>query len=525
MKQIKILTAVITVFFFASCRNAENKELMVPKDAITVVHINGASISSKASWKDLSQTDWFRKQKQRTTNSYDQQLMEDPEKSGVDLKSDFVYFTQKKGFRTIYSVFEGKLKNVSDFEKLLSEKNPGTKIEEGEGFRFMPTGSSDLISWTNSKFIYVTTENSFGANKTSEGIDSLKAYAAFVYKTSKENSIETNEKYAALLKESGDIHFWSSTPEALSGLDIGPLPVLAASALMQGSATAGTISFDNGKIVVRSKQYFNSTLSGIIEKYQAKPLTSELLNHVVPNSSIVIAMNYHPQLIKDILRATGTESSANRAFEDFDFRLDDLLQSMKGEMLITASELGPQRPSMEEPEDEDLFPFGGNLLVSMSLNNDSSFKKVQAIIKKQFPIVVTRIQNNWFLAGNSAETINRFFSAGDNSITGKIGGHPFGMYLDLQKGMDQWNVEGLDSSLVQQINLSKSFWQDVVSTGGDYKNGSLHFETTVNLVDKTSNSLKQLGKYSTQMAAFSDDRDYVKSKLFPKKFLLAYNIY
>src|SRR6478672_10037679 len=104
MKHVQILTVItLASFLFVSCRNSKNKELAVPKDAMTIVHINGASVTSKASWKDLSQTDWFRKKQAATNNSYDRQLMEDPEKSGVDLKSDFIYFTQKKDFSTVYS--------------------------------------------------------------------------------------------------------------------------------------------------------------------------------------------------------------------------------------------------------------------------------------------------------------------------------------------------------------------------------------------------------------------------------------
>jgi hypothetical protein len=526
MKQVKILSPLlIASFFFLSCSHSKNKELTVPKDAFAVIHINGASLISKASWKDLEQTDWFRKQKLTVTDTYDKQLMDDPEKSGIDLKSDFIYFTQKKDFTAVYSVFEGKLKSAADFEKLLTQKNPGKKIEKTDDFSFLQTGNAELVSWTGTKFIYINTENSSG-NKAFVTLDSLKAYAAFLYDLKKENSMESNEKYADLLKESGDIHFWSSTPDALSEVELGPVPVIAASALMQGSATAGTVNFENGKIVLKSKQFFNSTLSGIIEKYKAKPLTDEVLSHVVPNSSIVIAMNYHPQLIKDILRASGTESSANKVFDDFNFTMDDLLRSSRGEIVITASELTPKNPLMEEEmDDDDIFPFGGNLLLSLSLNNDSTFKKVQGIIKQQFPNVVTRIQNNWFFAGNSAETIDRFFGPGDNTIAGKIGGHPFGMFLDIQKGLQQWNVEGLDSSLIRQIEISKNFWQDITSTGGDFKSGSLQFETTINLVDKTTNSLKQLGKYSTQMAAFADKEDYVTNRLFPKKTLLAYKFY
>jgi hypothetical protein len=521
MKYLKILSAiVIASFLFISCKNSKSKALPVPKDASMVVYLDGASITSKADWKDLLQADWFRRQKRMTTDSFDKQLIEDPERSGVDLKSDFIYFTHKRDFIT-YSVFEGNLKSVADFEKLLKEKNPERKIEDGGAFNFIHADNSSLVSWTSSKFIYISGQQLMNANP-SVGIDSLKAYASALYDLKKEDRIESNEKYSALLKEEGDIHFWASSADALSEVEIGPTPVIAASAMMQGSITTGTINFENGKIVTKSKQYLNPTLSKLIERYNARPLTAELLNHVSPGASIVIAMNYHPQLIKDFLKVSGTESTANQALEDYNLTFDQLLLSSKGEILMTASELGPQQGSDEELED-DIFPFGGKLLFATSLNNDSAFKKVEALIKQPFPNAATRIQNNWFLVGNSTATIDQFFSSNNNTeVIQKLSGQPIGIYFDIKKGLEQWNVRGFDSSLLKQIEISKNFWRDVVSTGGGFTNGALSFETTVNLADSSTNSLKQLAKYSMEMSALVQNDEYVLNRLFPKNRFLAY---
>jgi hypothetical protein len=523
MNYFKIFFAFASVsFLFVSCKS-KNNELTIPEDASTVVVLHGASITSKANWNDLIQADWFRREKQMTTDSFDKQLMEHPEQSGVDLKSDFIYFTHKRDFIT-YSVFEGKLKSASDFEKLLKEKNPGKKIGDGGSFNFMVVDSSDLVSWTSSKFVYIGGGQQLMGPNNSVPTDSLKAYAKSIFDLKKENSIESSENYAALMKEDGDIHFWSNSADVLSDFQFGPVPLIAASAMMQGSVTDGTINFENGKVVIKSRQYLNATLSKLIEKYNAKPLTADLLNHVSPSASIVIAMNYHPQLIKDFLKVSGTESSANKFLEDYNLTFDGLLQSTKGEILMTAAELGPQQNTSDDEMADDVFPFGGNLLFAASLNNDSAFKKVQTIIKQVFPTAATTIQNNWFLLGNSSAPINQFFSSNTNDVvSGKLSGHPIGIYIDIQKGLQQWNVHGLDSSFLQQIEISKNFWRDIVSTGGDFKNGAVNFETSINLADKSTNSLKQLAKYSLQMAAFEKKDEYVKNGLSQKNPFLAYN--
>jgi hypothetical protein len=522
MNYFKIVFAfVIVSFLFVSCKS-KNSELTVPKDASTVVHLNGASITSKANWDDLIKADWFRNEKQMSADSFDKELMEHPEQSGVELKSDFIYFTHKKDFTT-YSVFEGKLKSAPDFEKMLKEKNPGKKIEDGGSFNYMLVDNSDFVSWTGSKFVYIGGKQLMGQTP-SVPPDSLKAYAKSVYGLKKENSIESNENYAALMKEEGDIRFWSVSADALSDIQFGPVPLIAASAMMQGSVTDGTINFENGKVVIRSKQYLNSTLSNLISKYDAKPLSADLLNHVASGASVVIAMNYHPQLIKDFLKVSGTESTTNKFLGDYNLSFDELLQSTKGEILMTAADLGPQQNVGVDEMEDDVFPFGGNLLFAASLNNDSAFKKVQPAIQQFFQSASIATQNNWFLIGNSPATINHFFSSNTNdAVVSKLGGHPLGIYIDIQKGLQQWNVHGLDSALLQQIELSKNFWRDVVSTGGEFKNGAINFETTVNLADKSTNSLKQLAKYGMQMSELIRKEGDVVNKSFQRIPFLAYN--
>jgi len=523
MNYLKILSAIgIAAFVFISCRNSKTKDLTVPKDASTVVLINGASINSKASWNDLMQADWFRRRKQMTTDSFDKQLMEDPEKSGVDLKSDFIYFTHKRDFTT-YSVFEGTLKDVSDFETLLNQKNPGKKTEDGGTFKFMLLDKSDFISWTDSKFIYISGEQSIGAN-TSVSVDSLKAYTKFLYDLKKENSIESVENYSSLLKATGDIHFWSNTADALSNFQFGPVPLIAASAMVQGSITAGTIDFENGKVVIKSMQYLNATLSKLIQNYSARPLSDSLLHHIPDGASIVIAMNYHPQLIRDFLKVSGTESSINKFLEEYNLSLDELLQASKGQILMTASELGPQVAVDNDEMADDIFPFGGNLLFATSINTNSAFKKLGSSIKQVFPTAAIQVQNDWFLVGSSTATSTQFFSSKGNTVVSqKLIGHPLGIYIDIQKGLQQWNVHGLDSALLQQINLSKSFWSDVTSTGGEFKNGSINFETNINLADKSTNSLRQFAKYSQQMSELITKDEFVKNTSISKIPFLAYN--
>ena len=65
----------------------------MPKDAGFVMHINSSSLSSKLSWEEISQTNWFKEMPRKPTDSLAQKLLDDPSNSGIDTKKDFVYLS------------------------------------------------------------------------------------------------------------------------------------------------------------------------------------------------------------------------------------------------------------------------------------------------------------------------------------------------------------------------------------------------------------------------------------------------
>src|SRR5829696_8770636 len=111
---LRFLPFLFAVFLVVSC--GKNKTAMkIPKDAAVVLHVNASSISSKLSWKEIQASNWFQKLYKQEEDSLTLQLMDDPEKSGIDVKSDMVYFMKKRNTGG-YIVFEGKLKDAAAFE-------------------------------------------------------------------------------------------------------------------------------------------------------------------------------------------------------------------------------------------------------------------------------------------------------------------------------------------------------------------------------------------------------------------------
>src|SRR5439155_21230030 len=80
-----------------------------------------------------------------------------PEASGVDDKSDFVFFMKQQGTGS-YFVFEGKLKDAKDFEAMITKLHEGKNIKiqkDGDLSYVQQEGEGHLLAWNNSKFIFI----------------------------------------------------------------------------------------------------------------------------------------------------------------------------------------------------------------------------------------------------------------------------------------------------------------------------------------------------------------------------------
>ncbi len=88
---------------------------------------------------------------------------------------------------------------------------------------------------------------------------------------------------------------------------------------------------------------------------------------------------------------------------------------------------------------------------------------------------------------------------------GKITGHPFGLYVSINKILNAI-PSPKDSGSIATLDKSKAFWNDLYSTGGDMSGDALTIKTEVNLMDQNTNSLKQLNTYFDQMYQLNKDK-------------------
>src|SRR5437868_3406080 len=323
MKRTPILIAVaLATIFFVSCKNSGTTGLPIPKDAAMVLHINTSSLSSKLTWKEIQETNWFKdmheKQKE---DSLTKKIMENPEASGLDLKSDFAFFIKKQG-QGGYMVFEGGIKDAAAFEATLKKMHEGVTVEKDGDLNYVKN-HDNLVSWNSSRFIVMNDApmfammNPYGMGSDNQeshsfGPDSLKKFTHDLLNLSSDNNIEKDERFASLIKESGDAHFWINTDEYTSSMAGGYLSMMKLGSLFQGNVATFTMNFDNGKVSVKTTQYYGKEMTKMMEQYHSKNVDAALINRI-PSQNVAgaLAVNIDPQFIKGSLKSSGMDGMAN----------------------------------------------------------------------------------------------------------------------------------------------------------------------------------------------------------------------
>lgn len=518
-KTPSLLLLAIIFLFISSCKNSGVNGLAIPKDASMVVHFNGASLTSKLSWDEIKQADWFKENINEEKDEYKKKLLNDPEASGVNIKSDFVYFQNKAG-NGEYGAFLGNIKDAAAFEKLVTSIHKDVKVEKSGDLNTIIMGGSNIVTWNKSKFIVLTNEHS-PLDESNEfkrvqmdddtpplynpptplSADTLVTIGKELMNLSNSKSLNDDKRYTSLLKENGDIHIWMNTEKLYAAQGAPMLSLMKFGDMLKGNISATTVNFDNGKINFFSKQYMSKDLAQIFEDHKPQPVSAEVINKI-PGENIIAAFaaNMPTEGLKAFLKLSGMDGFANMFLSKYKVTVDELINAYKGEMVVALSQ-NSQSGLMDSADMEHLrFSSGPDFMFGMAINDKPSFDKLLGLIKSELfsdeDSAKFKFQTNdqWFALGSNPTTLQSFIAGGNNNhaFTNLISGHPVGGFIDIQKILSSGKFFPMSSS------AADSTFQNIIFTGGEYADGALTLKTEINFVNKSTNSLKQVYQLGTK---------------------------
>lgn len=535
MKRLSLLFFVTlgAGMLVVSCKQGDKSNIMAPKDAALVMHLSNSSLSSKLSWQEIKATNWFKEAYSESPDSLLRKLLDDPDNSGMDTKADMLFYMHKMG-RGNYFAFTGTLKDAAAFEAFNKKVSNGAAVSKDGEASFMNLKDEAIVSWKGSQFVYMVSIPDVGGlgnllyrkGSYSEPyripVDSLKSIAKSSFEIKGSNSIGSDKRFAELIKEPGDMHFWINNEYYLSALGLGGdmLGMMKAGDLLKGNVSATTFNFENGKITMKSKSYLNEQLASLYKKFPPKKISADVINRI-PSENVVgvIAMNYSPEGLKELIKLTGLDGLSNDFLYKAGYSIDEFVKANKGEMLISFSDLEIKKKEMTIPGIDGSEPYkytttqpDVKVLFATSVNDKAAFDKLIAVLSKEvpkegagIPEISYQINKEWFVAGNSNDFVNKFVSGNGSKqpFVDKLTGSNFGMFVDLQKVIKSLQNPEMGEREKQSAEASLKVWQDILITSGGFSDGSVSSYGEVNMVDKSVNSLKQLNQYIDAMAGIN----------------------
>lgn len=521
LKLTSLALLATLVIVFASCSTKAN--VPVPEDAAIVIHIDGASLSSKLPWEEIKKSEWFNIANQEIKDDLAKKILDNPDESGVDIKSDAYIFMKTRG-RGGYAAVICGIKDEKKFEAFMGKVREGDKVEKKEGLSVIADHST-VLTWNDKRLVFIADNPDINSGASMMGnsgksrrfdTDSLLKFAKEVYDLKGSKSLASNSKFASLMKEEGDVHFWMNAGSLYSNALPAMLAITKASLLFEGNISAATISFDNGKITTKGRSYYNKELAAVYKKYSMKNMDEDMLKSIPAGDvAAVIAMNYPPEGVKEFISLLGVDGLVNMFMAEAGFSVDDFVKANKGDLLLSVSDfsVGEKEKTMTMYDGtqhtyKSAQP-DAKILFTTSVADKPSFEKLMTILKEKISqeagASATEVMNkipyllkdNWFIAGNDSSSVHSFGAAKtDHSFISKIKGHPMGGFLDIQKFISgsKPSFAG-DSTATLIADQSLKVWQDIVFHGGEFKDGGTDSYIEINMVDKNTNSLKQLNSY------------------------------
>jgi len=512
---LKLSFVVVVVLVFSSCGKKNEVGKMIPANAIFVAQVDLKSLGNKLSWKEIQQTDIYKKAiSDSSVKDWGKNLLKNPSASGIDFDEGLVFFTADHDGNKYFAA-EGKIKNQSNFDQFNKNFSDGTASKNGD-INLLNLKNNAVLGWKDKQFIYIMNPGDkiekMGAWNDSTNMQNntppadrsveFSTLCKNLFSLKTDSSLAKNDHFSSLLKETGDIHVYQNTDAMINNSSAaGAMGMLKLDAFLKGNASTYTMNFDNGKIDVSQKMYVSQQLTDIVKKYSGNSVDMDMIRKIPSNNVIgLVAFNFKPEGITEMIKLTGMDGMVNSYTQPMGFNLDDFSKATNGNWLLAFSDLDIS-DSMRHPDFNYVFAAG--------IQDKARLEKIVNAAKKttdqmgKDSIFNYVMNDKLFVQSNHSSFANQYVNGNSNTtfdFAGKLSGHPVAFYLDLHKLLSQfssWDMSkpGRKEILDQSLNT----WNNVISTGGEFNDGGFTFKTEVNLVNKDSNSLQQLSKYFNQL--------------------------
>ena len=516
---VALFTVIISV---VSCKKNNAEGRYIPSDANLAVHINLKSLSSKLPWSEIK-TNLLFKDTYNTDSTWIRNLLDSPAAAGIDTDKDIVFFAQKET-NGGYVAIEGSIKDEAAFKTFCSRTTDNATLTENDGINYMSRFPA-CIGWNNERFVYIMDAphlqkmDDLHRRMKRDSIDitdhksrDITATCKNIFLLEEKKSLAADDKFSALLKEQGDLHVWINTEDFYKDVRLpGMFSLVNLENFYKESITTASVNFENGSIKINAHSYSNKALAAIYEKFSGGKVNEAMLKRL-PGKDVAaaLAVNFKPEAFLEIVKLLKLDGIVNAASPVIGFNTNDFIKANKGDIAIGVADYKMVNDSIT-PEETNM-PFAitkpvFNYVFAASVADTTSFNKlifnakrgVAAFINTDEVTLAYNYNSSYFSLSNTQSGADAFINAPANNreFISKISGSPVGGYINLQSVIKAFETLATkDSSSKIMYDASLKLWDNVLLKGGEFANGALNYTIEINMLDKNTNSLKQLNQYA-----------------------------
>ncbi|MEJ7611779.1 MAG: DUF4836 family protein [Ferruginibacter sp.] len=522
--------AFIAVILFSSCSKDNKQGRYVPATAAMVLHLNGESLNEKLPWEEVKQNGMFAQISADTSiPAFAKSILENPENSGINMKGDMVIFMVKDSAGG-YAGIEGFIKDEAKFKTMLTNANKNAKESIKDGYTYFADEKAS-IGYNKERFIVtinvpqlnmmnkmaagkLPTDSSFGGSEEVKYDRDMNVITASMFALKANESLAENEKFTDLVKTKGDVHFWYNAQYFDVAGSMGPMGAMVnTKKLTDGAIFAGTVNFDNGKINLDGKSYANKEVMDIYKKYATDGFDKSMIKNI-PSQNLagMMIMNFKAEGIREIMKLLGVDGLLNMATANMGFTMDDIVKAGKGDMMFAVTDISTDTAATEK----------ARFIFSAAVGDKASMNKLIDAGKKAAPMMGMNdssrgntslsynMNDKYFVWSNNKTATDAYLAGAANtsySFVDKISGGSFGGFVNFQYIMNAMKpAPTADSLSLAAFDASVKMFDNMLLSGGNVKGGAITQHWEINLVDKNTNSLKQLNKFAGTMALIQDKK-------------------
>ncbi len=560
-----MLPVACLMAIFTSCSNKGPKEAgLIPKTASAVIVLDPGAMQDKLTSGGISVDILFsRIFKNDSSDAADRKKLDDfRNNAGIDWKKQLFFFFSQKGNptdgNTTVMNMMGGIADATKFETWLKgQKEFASKtITKEKTYSYLLAEDNTALSWTDKnvmvtiynytqKSAYDTTAVQLKVPESRNVDADLKKEVNTYYTQGKDVSMADVPAFTSMFKDKADGYLFTSSNNSLNALSMLSFSLPKVEELMKDNYSSATLSFETGKIVAKSATYTNPIVSHILQQYTGSTVNLSMIERY-PSNKIngIILASFNPEIFSGFLKQLEVEGLVNGRLEKTGFTLQDLYQSLKGDIAVVVSDLGFSQPEPQQKTDEeDLVkrkPMG-KMIFNAPVGDKASFTKLMdkvvelGFIRKEgstyksgglmsmFGIYMQADDKNLVIASDSLTYTqymsNKSQAVINTDILNRFKGKSSVFYFDIANTLAGFMDGNTSGDYNKSMKTAKETFKDIIGTSDNFDGKSIKGVFEIRMQNEKQNSLVTLTSLLTDIAVdmrvTSKKQKELEEKMFP----------